>query len=364
VPGLNSFDYAAPIAGAKLTTLLLPAALRPGFAAKRVMIWPVSYYRAAQHLAHGPPFDLVVAHACPPDDRGDCSLGVTADFLPLVWRRAKRRLLIVNPDMPRIAGAAPVGFDEADAVLDGGGVPPVIAPAAGDAATARIASLVSGMIRDGDALQVGIGTVPDLVMPELRSRRDLVIHSGAVGDGLIGLAEAGALKPGREHRAGALVGSIALQRFVAANDIVSMVDTLQTHAPPILSRMARFVSLNSALEVDLFGQVNLEWRRGQLVSGIGGAPDFVLGSRLSPGGRSIIALQSSARGGISRIVPKLDAPTISIGRHETDTIVTEHGAAEIGGLSLDARAHALISIAAPEFRAALDRSWRELRAAF
>jgi acyl-CoA hydrolase len=149
---------------------------------------------------------------------------------------------------------------------------------------------------------------------------------------------------------------------VAANDILMLVDTLQTHAAHLFPAIARFVSVNSALEVDLFGQVNLEWRRGQLASGIGGAPDFVLGARLSPGGRSIIALQSTDRGGVSRIVPRLDAPTVSLGRHETDAVVTEHGVAEIGRLSLEARAQALIAIAAPECRPALDDAWCALRA--
>jgi acyl-CoA hydrolase len=364
VPGLNGFDYAAPIPGARLTTLLLPPPLRPGFEAGRVTVWPVSYARAARHLAEGPAFDLVVAHAGLPDHRGLCGLGATADFMPLVWSRAKRRLLIVNADMPSIAGSAAVRCDQADTVLEGAGAPPTIAPAQADAATARIASLVAAMIGDGDTLQVGIGTLPDQVMAKLHDRRDLVIHSGSVGDGLIGLAEAGSLRSGRAHRTGALVGSAQLHQFAAANDILTMVDTLQTHAAHWFPAIARFVSVNSALEVDLLGQANLEWRRGRLASGVGGAPDFILGARLSPGGRSVIALQSTARDGVSRIVPKLAQPTVSIGRHETDTIVTEHGVAQIGGLSLEARAQALIGIAAPESRTALDQAWSTLRRGF
>jgi acyl-CoA hydrolase len=362
VPGLNTFDYTASLPGARLTTLLLPAALRAAFESQRVTVWPVSYYSAAQRLAHGPEFDLVVAHACPPDDRGDCRLGVTADFVPLIWRRAKRRLLIVNAELPRIVGAATVRADEADAMLEGGGATPVIVPVAGDSVTLRIAEWVAGMIRDADVLQFGIGTVPDLVMAQLHNHRHLAIHSGAIGDGLIGLAEAGALRPGRVHRAGALVGSAKLHRFAEAHDILTIVDTLATHAPTLFPAIPRFVAVNSALEVDLFGQLNLEWRGGRLASGVGGAPDFVLGARLSPGGRSIIAFQSSTRGGVSRIVPQLKGPTVSIGRHEADTVVTEHGVAQIGALALDARAQALISIAAPESRCALEEAWRGLRA--
>jgi acyl-CoA hydrolase len=190
-----------------------------------------------------------------------------------------------------------------------------------------------------------------------------LIHSGSVGDGLIGLAEAGALRPGCVHRTGALVGSTALHRFAVDNDILNVVDTLQTHAPSLFADIPRFVLVNSALEVDLFGQVNLEWRKGQLVSGAGGAPDFMLGAQLSPGGRSIIALQSTAaRGTISRIVPQLDVPAVSIPRHLVDTIVTEHGVAELRSRSLEERAHVIMGLAAPEFRGSLEDAWRDIRA--
>jgi acyl-CoA hydrolase len=265
--------------------------------------------------------------------------------------------------MPRIPGAYRVLVEEADALIEGYGAARTIAPATGDDTTARIAFNVTGLIRDGDTLQIGIGTVPDLVMANLHNHRDLLIHSGSVGDGLMGLAKAGALRPGRVHRTGALVGSAALHKFLAENDILNMVDTLHTHAPYLFPNIPRFVSVNSALEVDLFGQVNLEWRRGRLASGIGGAPDFALGAHLSPGGRSVIALQSTAaKGSLSRIVAKLEAPTVSIGRHEIDTVVTEHGIAQIGGLPLEARAQAMIAIAAPAFRANLEEAWRRMRA--
>jgi acyl-CoA hydrolase len=361
IPGLNSFDYTAHLPGARLITLLLPPALRGANRAGRVSVLPVTYSRAAAQLAQGKAFDLAIAHAAPPDADGICSLGTAADFLPLVWSRAKRRLLIINPDMPWIPGAAAVHSCEASALLEGEGAPPVLAVPAADSAAVRIASLVAGLIRDGDTLQVGIGSVPDSVMAELHGRRDLVIHSGAVGDGLIGLAEAGALRAGRVHRVGALVGSAELRRFAAANDILNLVDTQQTHAAHLFPAIPRFISVNSALEVDLFGQVNLEWRGTQQQSGVGGAPDFIQGARLSPGGRSVIALRATAdRGTVSRIVPRLECPTVSVARHETDTIVTEYGAADIGGLTAHGRADALIAIAAPEFRAGLEHAWAKL----
>jgi acyl-CoA hydrolase len=363
IPGLNSFDYTAKIPGARLRTLLVPAALRPAFDAGRATVWPVSYATAATLLSRDGAFDLAVAQARPPDVRGNCDLGVVADFLPLIWGTAKRRLLIINPEVPRLAGAATVRLADADAVLEGAGAPPAVVPPTLNSSSARVASSVAGLIRDRDTLQIGIGTIPDQVLGALCSHRDLRIHSGAVGDGLIALAEAGALCTGRIHRTGAVIGSSALYEFAAANDIMAMVDTLTTHAPHIFPAIPRFVSINTALEIDLFGQVNLEWRHGRLAGGIGGAPDFMLGARLSPDGCSIIALPATiGQGSGSRIVARLAGPTVSIGRHEADTIVTEYGVARIRGLSLDARAEALIELAAPEFRAPLCEAWREQRA--
>ena len=134
----------------------------------------------------------------------------------------------------------------------------------------------------------------------------------------------------------------------------------RTHGAAELAGTPRLMAINSALEVDLFGQANLEWRSGRQVSGVGGAPDFARGAMASAGGRSIIALPATA-GGASRIVARLTAPTVSLARHETDVIVTEHGVAELRGKTVGERAEALIAIAAPEHRGALQDAWREIR---
>jgi acyl-CoA hydrolase len=144
---------------------------------------------------------------------------------------------------------------------------------------------------------------------------------------------------------------------------VRFVPTTQTHDAAALLQVQGLRAINSALEVDLFGQANLEWRSGELSSGVGGAPDFLRGARLSPGGLSIVALPASAKGR-SRISARLQAPSVSIPRSEIDVVVTEHGAVHIRDLSLDERAEAILSIAAPEHRAGIAEEWRVMRRTF
>jgi acyl-CoA hydrolase len=183
-----------------------------------------------------------------------------------------------------------------------------------------------------------------------------------VSDELVALAEAGALDPAG-HLAGIAIGSPALYAWLARAESLAFVPTPQTHGALALGRRERFVAINSALEVDLLGQANLEWRDGRLVSGVGGAPDFIAGARLSPGGLSVVALPATAKGR-SRIVPRIEAPSVSIPRNMIDVVVTEHGAAHIRDLPMEARAQALIGVAAPEHRAALQAGWERLRDGF
>ena len=228
-----------------------------------------------------------------------------------------------------------------------------------------IAERVAALIGDGAAIQFGIGGAPAAVLARLTDRRDLTIRSGMVIEAVRALAEAGALKPGGAHIAGVAFGSAELYRFLAESDLVAFADTRTTHGAAALAGVERLVSINSALEVDLFGQANLEWRGERVVSGVGGAPDFVRAARRSPGGRSIIALAATAGGGkISRIAARLASPTVSIARSDIDTVVTEHGAAELTDRSLDERAEALIAIAAPAHRDGLARDWAAMRGRF
>ncbi len=365
VPGMNDFDYAALSPTTELTTFMMAPALRASFEAGRVRLIPLAYSEIAEHLAERASIDLALFHLAPPDADGLCATGVAADFAALVWPRAKRRIALINPAMPVMRRGPRLPIAEADLAIEIDS-PIIEAAAAPEAAeTNAIAERVAALVGDGAAIQFGIGGAPAAVLARLTDRRGLVIRSGMVIDQVRALAEAGALAAGGAHITGLALGSADFHRFLAESDLVEFADVRVTHGAAALSTVERFTSINSALEVDLFGQVNAEWRGERVVSGVGGSPDFVRAARRSVGGRSIIALASSAGGGkIARIVPRLTSPTVSISRADIDTVVTEHGVAELTDRALDERAEALIAIAHPEHREALAAEWAKMRARF
>ena len=217
-------------------------------------------------------------------------------------------------------------------------------------------------MRDGDTLQIGIGKVPAAILRLLDDRRGLGIHSGIVTGDVLRLVETGTLDIGRE---GALVtgsawGGPDLHALVG-DPRVTVASAARTHDLRRIAAIPRFLAVNSAIEVDLLGQVNGEIVRGRRVSGIGGANDFARGARMAPGGRSIVALPSTA-GRHSRIVPLLGPGSVSQAAPDADIVATEHGIAALRDLPLDARAEALTALAAPEHWAALAESWRDIRA--
>lgn len=358
VPGMNSFDYAALNAGTNMTTFLLPPILRASFKANRVEVLPLAYTGIASYLGDLEP-DIAFLHLTLPKD-GLCSFGVSADFGPIVATKAKRVIGVLNPSMPRPSHGPTIAVEALDDIIELDHplvVGPVALPSEGALAVARG---VVNLIPNKAHIQTGIGGAPAALWNLLGDHRDLSLRSGMVTDGFLTALDSGALANGG-HVAGIAYGGVDLYRRLAGSDIVAFADTRTTHSFRRLSQLDKFISVNSALEVDLFGQANLEWQGSRLVSGVGGAPDFVRAARASTGGRSIIALPATASGGqISRIVGRLNGPT-SIGRADIDTVVTEYGAAELCDLSMDARAEALISIAAPQFRNELSDSWATFR---
>jgi acyl-CoA hydrolase len=361
LPGINDFDYAGLHTGVRLTSFLFPPAYRASFEAGRVAVMPLAYSQIAEYLAETAPIDTAILQVAPPDAEGMCSFGVCADFPPLVWRRAGRRIGLINSDMPRPARAAKIPFSALDLVVEAAS--PVIeaADAPVSAEVAAITARVVELIPDGAALQTGIGGAPAAVYERLVHHKNLTVRSGMITPGFQALAESGAMAGGG-HITGLALGPGDFYRYLAENDVIAFADARITHGPKSLAGIDRFFSIGSALEVDLFGQVNLEWRGERMVSGVGGAPDFIRAASRSPGGRAIIALPSTAGGGkLSRIVPRLASPTASISRSDIDTVVTEFGAASLGGLTLDQRAEALIALAHPAHQGALDEAWRALR---
>ena len=360
IPGMNEFDYAALHPDARLTTFLLPTGLRASFEEGRVRVRPLPYSQIATAFADDPPFDLAIFQVTPPDRDGLCSFGPMSDFPGLVWPRAKRRIAFVNAHLPRARSGPTIPLDAIDVVVEADG--PFIMGRDGDAGPelAAIADRIAALIPDRAAIQTGIGGAPAAAVGRLTGRRGLVVRSGMVTEGYRTLFEAGALDPLAEHVTGLAFGSDDFMRWAAASFVFA--DATVTHGAAVLAATPRLFALNSALEVDLFGQANLEWRGGRLASGLGGAPDFASAARRSSGGRAVLALPSSAKGGaISRIVARLDAPTVSIPRDLTDLVITEHGVADLRGTSLDERAEALIAIAGPSHRPALAARWEEMR---
>jgi acyl-CoA hydrolase len=361
VPGVNAFDYAGLHADGRMTTLLLPGAAQESFRQGRVRLTPLSYAAFADQLARRPP-DVAIVQVTPPDAEGRCSLGPCADFAPVVWAGARRRVAFVNPALPRPPGGWSLDADSIDVAVGCEHAPIAIGPAAPGADTARLVAHATALIEDGSTIQSGLGGAPAAIVAGLADRRGLRLHTGMISDEVMDLAAAGALAEATALT-GVAIGSAELYRWLEGEPRFRFAPTPMTHGAAALLATERLVAINSALEVDLFGQANLEWRGGTLMSGVGGAPDFIRGARLSPGGLSIIALPATAKGR-SRIVAQLSAPSVSIPRSEIDVVVTEHGAARIRDLSLDERAEAIVAIAAPEHRAALEAEWRASRRSF
>jgi acyl-CoA hydrolase len=220
-------------------------------------------------------------------------------------------------------------------------------------------------IQDGTVLQVGIGGIPDAIMQSIGDRKDLGLHSGMVGDAFVDLVQSGALTNARKSIdrgvsvAGLLIGTRRLYEFADRNASLMMRESTYTHGEAVLSCIDNLVSINSAIEVDLTGQVNAEVAGASYVGGTGGQVDFVRAGHRSRGGRSIIAFASAAKGEISRICTRLSGP-VTTARSDVDVIVTEYGAADLRAQPLRERARRLIAIAHPKFRESLEREAHEL----
>jgi 4-hydroxybutyrate CoA-transferase len=232
---------------------------------------------------------------------------------------------------------------------------PALAPANIDDAAQEIGRLVAGLIRDGDCLQTGIGAIPAAILNQLTDKNDLGMHGGLIDDGGMRLIQLGNLTGAQKtidtgkHITGMALGSDELMQWLATERNVVFRGANHTHEVSAIRQLDGFVSVNSAVEVDLFGQVNAEMAGGRQISGTGGSVDFMRAAKASKGGRSIVAMNATARGGsVSRIVPKVEMVTAL--RTDVDTVVTEHGVAQIKDLPNRARAEALIQIAAPQFR--------------
>jgi acyl-CoA hydrolase len=331
--------------------------------AGRLEIFGSHYSALARDLRSGAlRVDVLMLQLAPADAAGRYSLGISHEYLVPALEHARVVLAEVNDRVPWTHGGTTLGDDDLDAIvrtsrpLD---EPPTTREAEVDAAVAR---RVAALVDDGATLQVGLGVLPALVLRELASRRDLGIHSGQIGDAVVDLADSGALTNAQKSVdrgvtiAGNMLGGARLHRYVDRNPAVQFRSTEYTHDAAVLASHERLVAINSAVEVDLTGQVNAEVANGVYVGAVGGLADFLRGAARSRGGLPIIALPARA-GAASRIVATLGGP-VTVARSDVALVVTEHGVADLRGVPLAARAERMIAIADPDARAGLAETLR------
>jgi acyl-CoA hydrolase len=361
VPGLNRLVPEELGDGCRLRTSFLTQAGRASLAQGRVELLPLHQSAFYDWLARTARIDLAVFQVAPPDAEGRCSLGPSTDFLPAILSRPDIRLFAqINRFLPPCRDGIAVELERLDAVYRAETELPQFAIGSGEDGGA-IAAHAATLVEDGATVQIGIGRLPDQVLARLSGRRGLKLHGGTISAAGLALLEGGAAE---RIVAGIAMGDSAFYARAAAADRVAFRPVTVTHGPAGLAGVERFIALNSALEVDLFGQANCETAAGRLYAGFGGINDFLRAARASPGGRAVVMLPATgAKGKVSRIVARVGEPgLVSVQRGDLDTVVTEHGIADLRGLDLDARAAALIAVAAPAFRDELTARWRQVRA--
>ncbi len=365
---LGDFPFARPeTAALRVATWHMAPGLEDAGRRGRVEYLPLRYFDVVREFAPGGAWapDCVLVHTAPPDRHGYLSLGVAVGVALPAARHAPLVIAQVNPRMPRTRGAGALHASQVDLWVEVDEplleYPP---PAVTDVERA-IARHVAALVPDRATVQVGVGAIPQAVLEALAGHRDLALHSLLV-DAAVTLVERGAVTAAakRLHRGrldiAEAMGTRRLFDFLHDNPLVNMESSAVVHDPQVVARLDRFVAVNSALEVDLGGQVTAESLGPRQVAGIGGQFDFVLGASRSPGGRAIIALPATGRdGAVSRIVPRLTAgAAVTTPRFLADCVVTEFGVAELRGRGEHARAAALIAIAHPRFQEELARSVR------
>lgn len=356
--GLFTADSAAAF---RLSSMGAIGALRAMTKANLLDIIPVHVSQVAPLISAGiMPCDVAMIQVSPADAQGNHSCGLISDYVRAAVDKARVVIAEVNDQVPYVPGEL-IPASAIDVAVKISRAPVEVAPARIGPTDEAIARLCAEFIGDGSVIQTGVGAVPDAILRLLHDRRDLGVHSGMLGDGLVDLAEAGVLTNARKEIDrgvsinGALIGTRRLYEWAHRNPAIRMTPTSYTHDAGVLGQLSRLVTINSALEVDLTGQANAEQSGTAYMGGTGGQVDFVRAGARSPGGASLMVLAATAKGGaISKIVPSLSGPVTSA-RSEVDVVVTEYGAAQLKGQTLAERARRLVAIAHPDFREDLER---------
>lgn len=333
---------------------------------RAVRFVPTGFQQTPHVLTREIGIDTLLTTVSPMDADGYFSFGTNTDYALAVSKTAQRVILEVNPHMPRVFGDCRVHVSQVTALVEH--VAPLLE--AGKAAQQPqdlvIGGLIAGLIENGSTLQMGIGALPDAVCAALHDHADLGIHTELLTPGLVALMRAGvvtntkkSLHPGKTVFTFAM-GDRTTYEFLHENPALEARPVDYVNDPAVIARNDRMVSVNATLQIDLFGACCSEYLNGRQYTAAGGQLDFVRGASASEGGKSIIACHSTAaKGTASRIVAHLGGP-VTTPRNDTQIVVTEHGWVNLRGLTTDQRAHALIGLAAPQFRAGLEVEARAL----
>ncbi|PIE38474.1 MAG: 4-hydroxybutyrate CoA-transferase [Gammaproteobacteria bacterium] len=312
--------------------------------------------------------DTAIVQVSSPDRHGNCSLGISVEATAAACEMATKIIAHINPNMPRTLGDFTLHLNDIDYAFVQEAPLWTLDIKAPDPVKQRIGEHVAGLVHDGACLQMGIGGIPDAALACLHNHRDLGVHTEMFSDGVVDLYQRGVITNARKKLGrgklitGFVMGSQKLYNFVDDNAYVRFADIEWVNNPVVIAKNRLVTSINSAIQIDLSGQVCADSIGAKIYSGVGGQLDFVLGAAFSEGGRSIIALPSTARGGtISRIVPTLAAGSgVVTTRAHVHYVVTENGVARLRGKSIAERARDLIAIAHPDFQEDLARDAREL----
>ena len=362
--------YAAPeLADSfRVNALFIGANVRDAVQAGQVDFTPVFLSEIPRLFAEGHlPLDVALISVSPPDAHGYCSFGVEVGVTKPAAENARVVIAEINPHMPRVWGNSFIHLSRIDACVPVDYPLPELPQGAPSPLYQQIGRYIADLIDDGATLQTGIGAIPNAVLEFLGSKRDLGIHSELIADGIIDLVEQGVITGRRKSYlpgkivTGFMLGTHRLNDFVHDNPLIEMRTTDYTNDPFIISRNDHMVAINSALQVDLTGQVCADSIGTRFYSGVGGQADFIRGAARAKGGKPIIALPSTAlKGTCSRIVSTLDTGAgVTTSRNDVHYVITEYGVAYLFGKSVRQRAEALIAIAHPDFRDALRAEARE-----
>lgn len=352
----------------ELRVLFLTARVRELHGHGRVHYVPQHLSQWVRNMAKRGDVDVFWGSCSLPDARGFVSLGPSACYETEILRSARTVILEMNPNIPVTSGATHVPISWVTHFVDSRATLPCLTRTAPDAVDRQIAGFIAELVQDGSTIQLGIGGIPNAVGDALTFRRDLGVHTEMINDTIMDLYLSGAVTGRRKTIwpgkivGGFAYGSRALYDFIHANPAVELQPASVVNDPHRIGRNHRMISINTAVEVDITGQVCSESVGHAELSGVGGATDTHVGAQRSTGGRGIVALRATTKDSKgSKIVFELKpGAKVSISRNDVDTVVTEYGVAELSGRSVAERARTLIQIAAPQFRDELLASARRV----